>query len=127
MDSEHVEFHGKSCDVDGCGVRLSRSFKELVLVIGFDEAVLFVRMYGGKFKYIPKKKTKPWNDVDDYTFNKLSRHFGGSMIEVPSKKQIEHINRNNTIRKLSLCGVSKAELAEKFNLCVRQIYNIVNS
>lgn len=126
MDSKRVEFYGESCEIDGGRVKLSRSFKELVLVIGFDEAVLFVRMYGGRFKYIPKKKTKLWNDVDDYVFHKLSRHFGGTLIEVPSKKQIENINRNDEIRAMSLNGASKSEIAERFNLCVRQVYNILN-
>lgn len=50
MDSKHVESHGEYCKIDGGRVKLSSSFKELVSVIGFDEAVLFVRMYGGKFK-----------------------------------------------------------------------------
>ncbi|MGL5605843.1 MAG: hypothetical protein ACRDDP_11280 [Plesiomonas sp.] len=107
--------------------KLSRSFKELISVIGFDEAILFVRMYGGRFKYIPKKKTKPWIDMDDAVFNKLRDYFGGTMIEVPSKKQVENINRNNAIRCMSLDGVSKSEIADRFNLCVRQVYNILNS
>lgn len=109
------------------GVRLSRSFKELISVIGFDEAFLFVSMYGGRFKYIPKKKTKLWSDMDDVVFNKLRDCFGGTMIEVPSKKQIENLNRNNEIRTMSLNGASKSEIADRFNLCVRQVYNILSS
>lgn len=127
MDNKTVDFHNHDFCAGSGGVKLSRSFKELVLVIGFDEAVLFVRMYGGRFKYIPKKKTKPWGDVKDDVFKKLSNHFGGMMIEVPSKKIIEHINRNKEIKEMHSYGMSKTELAEKFCLCTRQIYNILNS
>lgn len=124
VDNYSLQSFCGSCDGE---LKLSRSFKELILVIGFDEAVLFVRMYGGRFKYIPKKKTKPWIDMDDAVFNKLKDYFGGTMIEVPSKKQIENINRNNAIKYMSLDGMSKSEIADRFNLCVRQVYNILSS
>ncbi|HHJ14839.1 MAG TPA: hypothetical protein ENJ79_10815 [Gammaproteobacteria bacterium] len=106
---------------------LPSTAKDLVRLIGFDETHRLLDRHGGTKRYIPKNsRTKPsiWSAISDEAFRKLCAEYSGETLELPKPDSFLRIQRDLEIMHLTMRGVSRTQLVERYGLTRRQIGNI---
>ncbi|WP_122032167.1 Mor transcription activator family protein [Aliivibrio sp. EL58] len=105
---------------------LPKQLKELIELIGPVDTYTFLCHYGGKIKYIAKNpsRTEMKHVMNETALKRLCANYGGSTIEVPKQEHLDRQVRNKLIKNASMEGVSRSQLATRFNLSVRHIGNI---
>jgi len=100
--------------------------KDLVDLIGIDDAFQFTRHYGGQLKYIAKSphRTAMRKHLCSEALKKICYQYGGMTIEVPKNDHFQKQIRNIQIIKALEAGKSRADVAREFSLGIRQVGNI---
>lgn len=107
--------------------RLSCFQRDLIDLIGVDDAISLMGSFGGRTVYVPRK-SKPQDKLSKAISRaaavRLARRYGGNTVCVPKVDAIKRQIRNHRIRRLNAEGKSNAELSELFSLTTRCIQNI---
>ena len=100
--------------------------QELIDLLGQEEALKFVSLFGGQCKYIPHNphRSKLRHELSLDGLEKLAKVMGGVEVEVPMLVHFERQVRNQAIASALKQGISRSVLARKYGLTVRQIANI---
>lgn len=106
--------------------KLPELMKELIDLIGYPDTYNLISKYGGHDVYIPKHPSRSQlSSILPYSaLEKLSHQYGGTYLTLPSLLQIDIQERNKKIILALQKGESRAVVAEKFGLGIRQIANI---
>ncbi|QIR07845.1 MULTISPECIES: Mor transcription activator family protein [Salinivibrio] len=105
---------------------LSEKTRELIDMIGFSDTYLLVSKLGGQDVYIPKfpDRSKLIEILPRESVEILSQMYGGTYLALPTSRQIDIQERNKEIVKALLNGDSRAKVARRFGLSVRQVANV---
>lgn len=106
---------------------LPGTVQELVRLLGFDETQLLLEEYGGARRYVPKKANRrplSWSKVSEASFKALCASFAGETLELPKFDSLQRAERDLEIILLTMNGVSRNQLVERYGLTYRQIGNI---
>ncbi len=100
--------------------------KDLVDLIGIDNAFLLTHHYGGQLKYIAKSphRTAMRQHLNGEALEKICYQYGGLTLEVPKNDHFQKQIRNTHIMHALASGKSRAQVAQEFSLGVRQVGNI---
>lgn len=98
----------------------------LFKLIGFLDGYTLLKEFGGQDIYIPQNpnRSKLIKFISSQSLTQLSNIYGGTYISVPTTKKIDTCARNNLVINDLKNGYSRAIIAKKFNLSVRQVTNI---
>lgn len=99
---------------------------ELEGLIGSEGLRALSITHGGRRVYVPRKvRASHWLAVriGQAAADALARQYGGCRIEIPSSRRSE---RDGAIRRDRAAGCSVAEIASKWGLSERQVYNILS-
>jgi hypothetical protein len=109
--------------------RLPLSLRALIDCIGVEQAYRLTRLYGGRPRYIPKNPTRSAlaNLLAPAALEALTARFAGTSLEIPKADHFERQLRDRRIVQESTQGWSRAELANRYGLSLRQIGNIRRS
>lgn len=107
---------------------MPKQVQELIELLGIDDAYAFICQFSGQVKYIAKnpQRTSLKNLVKPENLKVLCTNFGGISLEVPKREHFDRQIRNWQIKQASENGVSRSELAHKYNLSIRHIGSIKN-
>ncbi|GEM_PF-3576947 len=106
---------------------LPSTAKDLVRLIGFNETHRLLDRHGGTKRYIPKNsrtKSSIWSAITDEAFRKLCAEYSGETLELPKPDSFRRIQRDLEIMHLTMRGVSRTQLVERYGITRRQIGNI---
>ena len=120
----------------GFVVKISEIAEELIEVVGMDAAEKYMAAYGGKTVKIPlcvlsfhspsNARKRLISVLGDEAFKKFIARFGGCRIYVPRHKKISVMRaRNQKIIADYTSGKSLPDLVDLYDLCERQIRNIL--
>ncbi|MBF8778319.1 transcriptional regulator [Pseudomonas fulva] len=106
--------------------QLPLSLQALIECIGIENAYRLTCAYGGRPKYIPKHRdrTRLVEVLPPDALDALIKRFAGMALEVPKSDHFLRQLRNLRIQQESACGQSRALLADRYGLSLRQIGNI---
>ena len=119
-------------------MKISEIAEELIEVVGMDAAEKYMAAYGGKTVKIPlcvhsfhtqsPARKRLISVLGDEAFKKFIARFGGCRIYVPRRNnKISVIKaRNQKIIADYTSGKSLPELVDLYDLCERQLRNIIN-
>ncbi len=97
------------------------SVQRIIELVGETEAINFIRKHGGITLYFKSCD----NDKGDRTWDILQKHFKGEILFIPRCYKLMLKNRNASIKADRHRGMSINQLAQKYKLTDRQIFNIV--
>ncbi len=112
-----------------CEDSLTGSLQALSALIGVEDTYRLSALFGGQDIYIPKNPEKsrlsdPVNQLDLNSLQTLSKCYGGTYLNIPTTRQFDIRKRNKMIIDDLMSGHSRAEVAKRYQLGVRQIANI---
>lgn len=99
-------------------------YEELCEVIGAHEAYLLLKFHGGEGMYMAERSPR-LSGLSPQAVAKLRAYAGGCHIYIPKLDAYHRKRRNAEINAAYDAGVSIKELARRYGLTVRQIYNIL--
>lgn len=102
----------------------------MVALIGWPATASFIRAFGGKRVFVPKKITAPWaqaivDAIGAEETQKLIDWAADTMIEVPRCRSAMNYARNVEIVAAYTDGTDINELVDRFGLTYRQTMNIL--
>ncbi len=105
---------------------LPERMQELIDLIGLTDTYTLVCKLGGQDVYIPKypDRSKLIGLLPRDSVATLSEIYGGTYLALPTSRQIDNQERNQTIIKALKNGESRASVARRFGISVRQVANI---
>lgn len=117
--------------LQGCPIdlkQLSKWQRELIQLLGIQDAFRLMTAFGGRPCYVPKTpepdgKLSPV--ISKTALDALSNRHGGDFLLIPKADRIERLIRNHKIRESSKNGRSKRQLAADFGLTVRTVQSIL--
>ena len=109
--------------------RLPHSLRALIECIGVEQAYHLTQLYGGRPRYIPKNPARSAlaKLLPAAALQALTARFAGTSLEIPKPDHFERQFRDRRILQESIQGFSRAELANRYGLSLRQIGNIRRS
>ncbi|WP_263262022.1 Mor transcription activator family protein [Pseudomonas sp. RIT-PI-S] len=109
--------------------RLPHSLRALIDCIGVEQAYRLTCLYGGRPRYIPKNPARSAlaQLLPAAALEALTARFAGTSLEIPKPDHFERQLRDRRILEESTQGLSRAELANRYGLSLRQIGNIRRS
>lgn len=109
---------------------LPQSLAELVDIIGLPAVLKLMKAFGGTDIWIPKRLSHNHelvNAIGPEAAQTLCEYMAGERFKVARGKAIEIEVRNRAIRRERQEGAKLSDLALRFELCDRQVLNILNS
>ena len=105
-------------------------FDYIASLIGISNTLELIEAYGGRDLVIPRKHAVSVNNeiasiIGFQRLQVLAEHFGGDTLEMPKARSIKTYMRNRLILD-NPKNESRASLAHKYNLSMRQLRNIIN-
>lgn len=109
--------------------RLPYSLRALIECVGVEQAYQLTLLYGGRPRYIPKNPARSAlaKLLPAAALQALTARFAGTSLEIPKADHFERQFRDRQILEESSQGLSRAELANRYGLSLRQIGNIRRS
>ncbi|MEN9901639.1 MAG: hypothetical protein RL651_303 [Pseudomonadota bacterium] len=115
-------------------IKLPPNAAKLADLIGSDNVIALIdlaRSNGGRcFVYIPVRP-RAGNQIAKLigieAAKKLAREYGGQDIEIPKCKAIDRAQRAAEIKRLASDGITHVEIAKRFELCTRQVRNLLRN
>lgn len=106
--------------------KLPFTLKDIVDCIGRHDAYQLSLYFGGRPLYIPKYpgRSALIKLLGEEALKKLSHRFSGTTLEIPKHDHFDRQLRDIAILRDSKQGISRKDLAKKYNLCLRHIGNI---
>lgn len=106
--------------------RLPLSLRVLIECVGVEQAYQLTRLYGGRPRYIPKnpERSALAQLLPAAALKALTARFAGTSLEIPKPDHFERQLRDRQILEETTRGLSRAELANRYGLSLRQIGNI---
>jgi len=109
---------------------LPASIRDMAQVLGWPATIAFVRAFGGKRVYIPKRLTSAGVAIFEETLGvdgaaKLVQYLGDTALNVPACRSALNHARNVEIVRAYTAGKSINELVERYGITFRHIQNIL--